>query len=362
MLKEVYARPKSQFNKPDYRYFSIVADIGGSNAYFAVMGVKDSLYYDIILKHHQPTNEITSIHVPLNEILKQAYHEYGIEINRSCICAAGPTSRKRGYIKLTNACLEINKSEILSKTMLAHVILINDFEAIGYGLDAMGGEDLAPLKPELATVERILGNSRAIIGAGTGLGMSISYYDHKKHLYVPLPCEGGHMDFAAYDKEDWALADFIKKSSKFHPEYENLLSGKGFENIYNYLRSRKGVKKTAIIKKIDAAKGDEKLSLIDDAYGKDELCTKATELFVKYYARAAKNLALTSECYGGMYLYGKIVLKKLEAFRNNNFIDEFHKNSKEEVVLRKVPVFVIKNTDIALYGCCNVVTNFYNLF
>ncbi|MFH0869637.1 MAG: glucokinase [archaeon] len=363
MLKEVYALPRPEFDKSKYRFFSIVADVGGTTAYLAIMGVKDNLHYDIIFKHQIPTKEITEIHLLLNDILRQAYESFGIEASRCCISAAGPVSRKRGYIKLTNAPLEIKKSDILAKTLLGHVILINDFEAIGYGLDNLDFEkDIIPLKSEFGTVgERVLGNTFAVIGAGTGLGMSIAYYNREKHLYVPLPSEGGHMDFAPYDKDDWELLKYLKKkcSAGYQPEYELLLSGRGFANIYDFLRSRKSVKKTGLVKRIDSSKGDEKLDLIDEGYGKDELCTKTADLFVRYYARAAKNLALVSECYGGLFLNGKIVLKKLKAF--SKFVEEFHRHAKEEAVLRKIPVFVIKNTDIALHGCCNVVTNFYNI-
>lgn len=363
MLKEVYALPRPEFDKSKYRFFSIVADVGGTTAYFAIMGVKDNLHYDMIFKHQIPTKEISEIHLLLNDVLKQAYERMGIEVSRCCISAAGPVSRKRGYIKLTNAALEIKKTEILAKTLLNHVVLINDFEAIGFGLDNLNPEkDILPLKPDYEVIEdRVFGNTFAVIGAGTGLGMSIAYYNRDKYLYIPLPSEGGHMDFAPYDKDDWELLEYLKKkySLTTQPEYELLLSGRGFENIYDFLRSKKSVKKTEMVKNIDSLKGDDKLNMIDEGYGKDDLCTKTIDLFVKYYARAAKNLALVSECYGGLFLNGKIVLKKLKAF--SKFTEEFHKHAKEEAILKKIPVFVIKNTDIGLYGCCNVVTNFYNL-
>ncbi|MBN2052474.1 glucokinase [Candidatus Woesearchaeota archaeon] len=361
MLKEVFVFPTYEFDKSCYRFFCVVADIGGTNSYFAVFGVKSDVHYDLLYKHYIPTKEISEIHQLLNEILKQSYERFGIEISRCCICAAGPVSRKRDHIRLMNAGLEIKKSEILSNTLLAHVGLINDFEAIGFGLDCLDfSKDIFSLKPDVAGV---FGNTRAVIGAGTGLGMSIAYYNRHKHLYVPLPSEGGHMDFAPYGDDDRELLEFLKKkhSLNFQPEYEILLSGRGFGNIYDFLRSKNNAAVTELVKRIDSANGDEKFELIDSGYGKDELCTKTIDLFAKYYARAAKNLALVSECYGGLFLDGKIVLKKLAAFKDSRFIDEFHKHAREEALLRKVPVFVIMNTNIGLYGCCNVITNFYNL-
>ncbi|MBN1793037.1 glucokinase [Candidatus Woesearchaeota archaeon] len=368
MLSEVFRMPEKDFDKSKYRFFTIVADVGGTNSYFAVMGVRDNKNYDIILKEKTLTLHLKEIYTPLNDILKKAYETYSIEVGRACISAAGPVSRRRGHIDLTNAGLQIKRGEILSKTLLKKVILINDFEAIGFGIDHLDlNKDVMELKHtgDLGKQGWVFSNTCAVIGAGTGLGTSVVYYDYDTHLHTPLPSEGGHMDLPAHDEFEFDLVQFLKKkvlkTKDAHPEFERVLSGQGLHNIYNFLKSRRGFKPTATTRKLDKLEGNVKLEAIDDNYGKDKTCTQTIDLFVKFYARAAKNLALISECYSGLFIAGRITLRNKDAFTKGDFMKEFEKHEKETGLLKKIPVFIITNTDVSLYGCCNVLTNFYSL-
>ncbi len=359
---------ENELKKSNYQYFVIVADIGGSNAYFAVMGVKSKKEFEIILKNTISSDEIKDMNKVINDILFQAKELYDIEINRCCIGAAGPVSRRRGHIDLTNLDLRINSKDILEGTMLNKVILVNDFEAIGYGLDLLNlekdciklnhiGKDLTGGWSE--------GNAFAVIGAGAGLGMSVVSYNQISHMHMPLPSEGGHIDFSPQDSFELELAEFLREkahqSKDIHPEFERVLSGKGMENIFDFLRSRKDCKETDVIKQIDLLKGDQKLRTIDSNYDKDETCKKAIDMFITFYARAARTLALISECYSGLFITGRIAQKHIDKIKNKNFMIEFEKHGKKNDVLQKIPIYVITNKDVGLYGCCNVAANFYNL-
>jgi len=367
MEKQVFVQ-QDRFKKSDYQFFVVVADIGGSTAYFAVMGVRDKKRGELILKHSLPTKEITHIHSILNQLLFEAKERFDIEVNRCCIGAAGPVSRKRGYIDLTNASLHINAKEILQNTLLNKVILINDFEAVGYGLDML------ELKKDVVTLKHIgkdltggwtEGNTFAVIGAGSGLGMTIVPYDFKRHLHIPLPSEGGHMDFSPQDSFELELAQFLRtrahQSTDIHPEFERVLSGQGMENIYDFLRSQKKQPKSAPLKNVDSLKGTEKLKAIDEHYESDQTCKKTLELFLTFYARAARTLALISECYSGLFITGRIAATHIALLQSGPFMHEFELHDKKSIVLQKIPVYIITNNDVGLYGCCNVAANFYNL-
>ena len=65
-----------------------------------------------MFKHNYNTPDINNMADPLNEALKEAKEVYDIEVNRCCIGAAGPVSRKRSYIKLTNYDLRIDQNEV----------------------------------------------------------------------------------------------------------------------------------------------------------------------------------------------------------------------------------------------------------
>ncbi len=360
--------PQNNFNLENYNFFVLTADVGGLHTYIAVMGVKSKKGYDIILKYSYKTSEIKQIHEPINLALKEAHEVYGICVNRCCIGGAGPVSRKRGYIKLTNQDLEINQKNILTNTMLNKVILINDFEAVGYGLDMLNlkkdtyeldhvGEDL--------THQWTPGNTYAIIGAGTGLGMSIVHYDSGKHLHIPLPSEGGHMDFVPYNHLELELVEYLKKNhltkKDVHPEYERVLCGSGITILYDFLRTKSLFSETETTKKIDSLSDEQKPAEIFQAASHDETCKKVVDMFINFYARAARILALISECYSGLFIAGKIAIKNPGLFKTGAFMEEFEKHDKRNDILRKTKVYIIKNEDIGLYGCCNVAANFFNI-
>jgi len=366
MEQQIYIN-KKDFRKTDYERFVIVGDVGGEHTYVAVMGIKSSISYAIIFKRMFLTKEIPKIYDILNDALAFAYNDYGVEIGRAVIAAAGPVSRKRGYIKLTNIDLEVNAQEILDHSMMHKVMLLNDFEAIGYGLDTLDmNKDVVLLEHigEDFTTPKDMSNTVAAIGAGNGLGMSIAYLDKTRHIHIPLPSEGGHMNFAPQSASEFELLQYLKDNvlvrRHAHPELERVLCGKGLVNIYNFLRSKKFYEETQITQRIDKLEGNEKLLAIESNVN-DITCKKTMELFILFYARAARNLALISECYSGLFIVAGRMIKYSEYFNDKTFMQEFELHDQRTDVLRKIPVYLIKNNDVGLYGCCNVAVNFYNL-
>jgi glucokinase len=344
-------------NKKDYENFAIVADIGGTTTTVAIMGVKDHDAYEIILSQRHDTKEITSLDRQLNSIMKEAKDTYDIEVSTGCFCVAGPLSNGRKTIKLTNTYLEINADSILRKTMLSKIVLLNDFEAIGYGIDSLDPKkDIVSIhQPNHSSHDR----PRAILGAGTGLGMGIIVYDN--NLPKPIPSEGGHMDFAAYDELEWELASYLRThvSRGLPPDMERVLSGQGLENVFDFLSSR--FYQTETIRRIRKIKGAQKLDEIRVHYGKDSCCTKSVDLFIKFYARAAKNLALFTECYSGLYIFGRIANRYSDRFTDKEFLAEFCRHDKKSELLANIPIYLILNTDVSLYGCCNVAAKYPDL-
>merc|ERR1711957_1010824 len=80
----------------------------------------------------------------------------------------------------------------------------NDFEANGYGINRVQEKDLDFLNG----ATQIPDKCKCIIGPGTGLGQAI-------------PSEGGHVDFAATDAEDFELQEFAKEYTRTSNNIEN---------------------------------------------------------------------------------------------------------------------------------------------
>ncbi|MBN2458037.1 glucokinase [Candidatus Woesearchaeota archaeon] len=358
--------PKENFDKNLYPRFILTADFGGTNSYLAVMAVKDNKNFDMLFKYSCLTSEIIHVEEILNRLLEEAKKDYDAEISIACFGVAGPVLERREYVKMTNADIEINASEIISKTNLKKVILVNDFEAVGYGLDMLDIEkDVVKLSHpgEDITKTWTATHTIAALGAGSGLGMTIAQYNKEMHLHTPFPCEGGHSDFAPYDQKELELVEFLKENAltkrDVHPELERVLTGKGMENIYRFLISREGAASSEITDMINTLKGVDKLKEIENNYGKDPLCKETIDMFISIYARTARMVALMSECYSGLYIVGRIAIQNLDRLREPSFMETFEKHDKRSDVLRKVPVYVVTNPNLGLFGCCNVAVNFF---
>lgn len=274
--------------------FVFVADIGGTNTRLAIAKNR-KLKLVIILK----TKKLKSIIPSIKKILR------GTNIKNACIATAGPV--KNNTCKLTNANLTINAKEIIKKTSLEKVTIINDFEAVAYGIEALKKSDLIILKKGKA------GETKLVIGAGTGLGTSLV-----RNCKV-LPTEEGHLKFTPKMKQEKELAKFINKKTL---TYEDLVSGRGLEKIYTFLSN----------KKLTAEK-------ISENKKKDKFCKEAFRIFTKFYADFATKIISKTKA-SELYIAGGIAPKNKEILKTKTFLDN----------TPNIPIFLIKNENVGLLG------------
>jgi glucokinase len=335
---------KKNFNKKNYHEYILSGDIGGTNTNLGIFGRKKSKL-TLLFSFHMKSAQLRSLVTPIKSALAYA-HKHKINIARACIGAAGIISSDISSCSLTNLTWSISVPEILKKTALKSCFLINDFEAIGYGINTLKKQDIITINEGKARENQ----TKAALGAGTGLGKSILLYDKAKNAHIPIPSEGGHADFPVQNVLENKLVEFIKKKRKvsYPLTYERLLSGAGLENIYLYLRHIKKYRATRYTKEIDTSK--EKTVLISKYMQKDNTCRKTFRLFARFYARCAKNFVLDTLSTGGLYLAGGIAEKNPSIFMSKDFLREFKKAEKLMPTLRKIPIYLIKNYNISLYG------------
>ncbi len=219
---------------------------------------------------------------------------------------------------------------------------MNDFDAVSYAINVLGRQDYIVLNKGRATPKAV----KAVLGAGTGLGKNILHYHDKIEAYVPLPSEGGHADLPLLTTTELKMAEFIKKIQGIERQlcYEDVLSGRGLENIYKFLSTTKypdlPIDLTAA--EISTTK-------------KDNSCSQETlEWFIRFYARCARNFALDTLARGGIYIAGGIAAKNHGSF--NEFFEEFIRNEVYEHILRDIPIYLITNYNISLIGAAYALT------
>ena len=194
--------------------------------------------------------------------------------------------------------------------------------------------------------------TKAIIGAGTGLGKSILTYDDHFDAYIPIPSEGGHSDLPIENDFEFQLVEFVKKLRGISQplSYEEVLSGRGLESIYLFLRNSNRFKETQYTQEIDNSM--DKTPLISKNRKLDETCKEVFRLFTRFYARCAKNFVLDTLSRGGLYIAGGIAAKNLDIFSTEEFINEFENAFNRSDLLKEIPINVITNYNVSLYGAC----------
>ena len=80
------------------------------------------------------------------------------------------------------------------------------------------------------------------------------------------------------------------------------------------------------------------------------LAELALDRFVKIYGALAGNLALTTLATGGVYIAGGIAPKIINKLKEGIFIESFNDNPKMSAILKNMPVRVVLNTSVGLYG------------
>ena len=252
------------------------------------------------------------------------------------LAVAGPVHGER--VRITNLPWILDAGCLRDAFSVRRVILLNDFEAQGHALPTLPAGDLVTLQngqPEPNGV-------RALIGAGTGLGMAqvISCGEG----WRVVPGEGGHVDFSPRNETEVELWRHLRKSLG-RVSVENLVSGPGIERIYQYLCRQDD----RASERVDAAAISE--AALANPVGRER---EALRLFVQIYGAVAGNLALLTLPRGGLFVAGGIAPKIRPLLEQEGFMASFLDKAPMQELLQRIPVHLICNEDIGVLGAAAV--------
>ncbi len=321
------------------------ADIGGTNSNFGIFRLTNEKL-ELLLSIHIKSQQITAFTSVVHDVLNHLKQKYAITIKKANFAAAGVVSEAKDFAKPTNLTITIDAKEIINNTDLDCAFVVNDFEVIGYGLASIDQNNLVRINPEGKA--RAQGN-KAILGAGTGLGKCILVWNQQLDRYVPSASEGGHADFAAQTQPELDLINFIAKEENrmCNISWEDVLSGNGIQRIYRFFMSKNGK---------EHGNNEPHPDEIFNARDRDKNSRLTFELYTTLYARCAKNFALDALALGGVYIAGGIAAKNLPMFELPAFITEFVNCGKQQELLKRVPIWVITDYNVSLYGAAMYMT------
>lgn len=259
-------------------------------------------------------------------------------VDACCLAVAGPTD---GYsAQFTNLPWRIEASS-LSQRFGAPFRLVNDFAAVGWGLNALREDDVALLQAgvPLASAPRLA------LGAGTGLGVTLCVA--RDGLHQPLDSEGGHIGFAPTDAEQDRLLAFLREEHG-RVSVERLLSGPGVVSLYRF-RLREAGRREAdneLLADPQAASAISKAGLAQS----DGEAAHALRLFARIYGQVAGDLALLARAEAGVYLAGGIAPQLLGLLQGGEFLAGFQAKGRFSDWMERVPARVILDPDVGLKG------------
>lgn len=310
----------------------LIADVGGTNARFALVG-DDGVPY-------QARTLLVADHAGPEAAARAYLREVSCDepVTRAALCAACPVIGDR--VRLTNGAWDFSIEETRRRLDLDRLEVVNDFVANALAVPLLppeesiqvGGGDPLPQCP------------MAVLGPGTGLGVALLVPTGEGHV-VPLATEGGHVTVPAIGAREAAVVAVLAR--KFdHVSAERVISGMGIVNVYQALCGVDGCQPDTD----DPAEiGRRAVS------GEDPLCREALEMVFAMLGTVAGNLALSAGALGGVYIMGGIVPRYMDLFSTGPFRERFEAKGRFRAYLKEVAVRVVTNRYPAFVGLAGLV-------
>lgn len=320
-------------NKNKKLYPRLLADIGGTNARFALELSEAKIEHIEVLACNDYDTVVDAVKAYLSKVGNPS-------INFGAFAIANPVVGD--WVQMTNHHWAFSIETTRQALNLEVLILINDFTAQAYAISKMPSSELIQIGGSSCEIHA----PKAVLGPGTGLGVSglIPCHDGS---YVALAGEGGHTSFAPFDDTEVMIWQYAKK--KFgHVSAERFLSGAGLVLIYEALANREGIKSSKMSPELIS---EQALS------GKSPLCRLTLDIFCAMLGTISSNLALTLGARSGVYLCGGIIPRFIDYFKSSPFRTRFENKGRFDAYLAAIPVYVVLAKYPGIYGVAVALEN-----
>jgi len=320
-----YHRPQRSCSRTGETYMSdtntspsraLVADIGGTNARFAVA---DLATLDI----GEVRSFLVADHPTLAEAMRCYLKDVAEPIDHAAVAIAAPVTEDA--VKLTNSPWSFSQSTLAGDAGLKTVQVLNDFEALSLSLPHLSADELH----QIGGGEPVAQATKAVLGPGTGLGVAGLVWSGTG--WISLPGEGGHVTLGAENSGELALIERLRKGLD-RLSVERALSGPGLADLHQAVIAGHGHSEELLS---PAEVETRALS------GKDEMAEEALDIFVHWLGRFAGDIALVFGARGGVYLGGGIAPRLVPRLAQGDFRAAFERKGRMRDFVAPIPVYVI---------------------
>lgn len=306
----------------------LAVDIGGTNSRFARFRASDAGELIRVNGFWLKTHSALSFEDLMDRALER--DELAVNTGWDAVVFAVPgVVEDRTRAKLANVPWAVDISGLKARSPKTRTFLVNDFVAQAFACPIV--KHLETRTIQQGTAED--GANMAVIGAGTGLGHCALALTGRG-TFVPLPSEAGHAAFPFFGEVETAYRDYLfEKTGAEYPYGDIVVSGPGLAYLHSFLTGR-DLTPAEVVGEIGPG-------------------SQTTELFARFYARAARNYALTVVALGGAYIAGGVAMKNPFLVDNDHFRKEFRDSRHFGRLLGNIPVTLLLSEDSGLWGAAH---------
>ncbi|MBJ6979060.1 glucokinase [Luteimonas sp. MC1895] len=321
--------PSGAPQRPAGAELALVADIGGTNARFALCD-PGAATPGLLEPRSLPTAGFASLQHAAEHYLAGV----AARPRRAAIALACPVGGDE--MRLTNRAWSFNRHELREALGLDELRLVNDFGAIARAVPALAEGERVVLHGQDHALER---GPVSVIGPGTGFGVGLLVGSAEQGWEV-VETEGGHVSFAPLGDEERALADWAT-ARHGRASWERLLSGSGLSAIDAVLRAPRASP--------DGAMRDPAEVVAAALDGHDLVARRALARFCAILGSVAGDVALVHGA-RAVVIAGGIVPRFLPFLRASAFRERFLAKGRFATYLEPVSVQVATHPNPGLLG------------
>lgn len=304
---------------------ALVADIGGTNARFALADLgasKISAATTFSARDFASIDDAARAYLKSTRAAPQA----------ACFAVAAPVEAER--IDFTNSDWSFEKEGIRRALGLERLHIINDFYALAASVEKLGAEAFVEIK----WGQGVASAPALVFGPGTGLGQALIVPTGDRRRIIAT--QGGHVAFAPQTEDEEFVRSVLERAHS-RVSIERVLSGAGLVAVYLALAERRGVK---------AALAEPKSITTAAAGDSDMLARESVALFLAVLGSACGDAVLATGALGGVFLGGGILPKIAPLLKKSAFVERFLDKGRMRDYVATTPIRLIVEDGAALLG------------
>ncbi|HKZ11907.1 MAG TPA: glucokinase [Rhodanobacteraceae bacterium] len=309
----------------------LAADVGGTHARIALVRASDVRGHSVEVLAYRKF--VCSEHSTLDDLLQSFVETEAAGSVRGCVLACAGHVLGDDVMH-DNLAWPISLSRLRGALALDELIVLNDFEALGYALvDAQHLDTRLLCGPD-----RHRAGPTLVVGPGTGLGAAV-------HVATPagafvIATEAGQMDFAPRSLREREVLARLAPDGDYVP-CERVLSGPGLLTLYRTLCELHGEAPTLA--------SPEAVGAAARTYA-DRQAGEAVDVFCASLGSFVGNLAMAFMAGGGVYLAGGFLSSMFDLLQRSDFAARFLHERSVRTFLERVPVRVMEHGQNGVLG------------